>query len=360
MTCILSLYFSVMAVPHEISSPEVKPANVPLHYVCCVCTVHFSTNLELQKHKKSHMCSMCVVAIKWPQELRAHERCHYSSFGPWMCHNCCKTFQTRDQIMSHIREVHRYRRPHRCSIYRAIRSLRTRIKSSQAIVSFKCPRCEVAFSKVSILRKLVKPPSRNTQHNNLKGIFWRFDYHLLSSCSVKLCFPKEELDRRFISKHNLQSCSVKLPKVDKKFVRLISGMNWTFRPFTCEICREHFQSFRKLKFHRATFHKKKLYECDICQARFTWWCNLKRHRKVHTQEGLYECTLCGRGFVWPYSCKIHVKNHFLAKVPLMPDLGFLPSWLKFIKTHRRFHVGEQPYDCKICYAASVFLNLNSL
>ena len=64
--------------------------------------------------------------------------------------------------------------------------------------------------------------------------------------------------------------------------------------FECSICKNMFNTNRKLKRHETTHTGK--YECTDCGKTFLQRCDLERHTKVHPSNSPFTCIVCKKGF----------------------------------------------------------------
>lgn len=72
----------------------------------------------------------------------------------------------------------------------------------------------------------------------------------------------------------------------------------------CNICRKKFASRAKLNEHTHQ-HQSPRFRCDVCGRMYVRQDALRTHRRIHTGERPFQCSLCKKSFYMVSSLRLH-------------------------------------------------------
>ncbi|XP_059488301.1 zinc finger protein 271-like [Neocloeon triangulifer] len=224
-------------------------------FVCDICKDEFRTKSSLATHiiAKGFVhtptvtwCVKCCEDFKTPQWLKKHQlRVHE---GKIICHQCTKTFPTKEERMRHTKEMH------------------PRVKEK-----VKCPQCDLILSCKGGLVKHV-----DVVHKKLRPFL----------CPV---------------------CGKSYPL--KKSLEFHMTMHTGEKNHVCKVCGHKFARIENLKQHMRIHNNEKPYSCEFCGRQFRQCGPLNIHRRTHTGETPYACHLCPQKFISNNHLKLHLNNH---------------------------------------------------
>jgi len=125
--------------------------------------------------------------------------------------------------------------------------------------------------------------------------------------------------------------------------------------FSCTICGQEFDNFRKMKDHEilhdrwasssfSTLDK----QCPLCFKSYTTNHNMRRHYEtVHAKKTEFKCPTCGREFGLKFNLTTHVRTvHEQVRAHTCPECGVSFGASQALKRHREaIHLGIRMYKC---------------
>ena len=211
------------------------------------------------------------------------------------CEECDVEFRNSDNIVEHLRKVHR-----------------------QKIV-FKCSKCDKFFAAKAKL-------SRHEQ------------VHLKMETGPS-AYECEYCGKQFVYDSYLRRH--RASHTGEKF-------------YTCTVCGENFRSQGRLVIHKATAHEggggvASLYSCPKCGKAFPYKSYLERHVKTHISDVPKSCPHCHQAFKVESSLQKHIyKEHEgrgLLGCPHCDKKFLYPSYLE---RHQSVHNAARAHQCPMC------------
>ena len=282
-----------------------------------------------------------------------------------VCNICSKVFKSKQNVKSHIDEVHLKIKPYPCPecnrhfaknshlkrhlIYHQKHSMKILNDSTEELLtndndlfvngdpfqevaaSFKCNDCEKCFPDSYKFKR-----HYDAVHLNLKP----FKCHIC----VKKFRDRSMLGRHTNSVHVMVK-GIKCEKCNETFSRQsdlrihLTKVHFELLSFPCNSCNKMFHDQRSLKKHCNVFHKQKKlieselvettiskkalkmhvksthgkirdYKCKQCDVAFSKLAPLQRHeRHIHLNLRLYSCNNCDKTFKRNEHLKKHKKSH---------------------------------------------------
>jgi hypothetical protein len=189
------------------------------------------------------------------------------------CKRCEKSYQTKDGLLEHNRNVHEDRKLS-CKICLTIftnsRALYRHIQRDHQNIT--CPKCKKIFTSTAGLRVHVQSIHQKIRHE-------------CGECQLKFS-QRNNLNKHIKCHHS----NVQLPQ------------------YTCDICSKVFSGRELILQHMNVVHKEKRYKCKICKIKFL---NLRRvwqHSFDHRGFMPYNCSACNFKTVYKGYYKIHLTN----------------------------------------------------
>lgn len=165
---------------------------------------------------------------------------------------------------------------------------------------FKCPKCDVAFTKTSSVARHIK-----THHSNERK-------HVCKICKKAYALPYSLLSHM---KTHRDKVAQKCPECDKSFTlkghlaRHLKLHKKARKPkeYKCGKCEQSFIAKDELKIHVKENHSAEGEEhfCEDCGKSFAKASHFNVHIKSHSGEKLFMCEMCGQCF----SLKSHLQRH---------------------------------------------------
>lgn len=119
--------------------------------------------------------------------------------------------------------------------------------------------------------------------------------------------------------------------------------------FACCFCTKMFSKWKHYTQHLRTHVKNHRFSCRLCTASYSRYAKLQRHMLTHGQEAPknFECEKCSRSFTTKYYLISHLSSH-LEKKFKCDTCGFLCSNLYNLDVHKKSHLLDKPFKCKLC------------
>lgn len=146
-TCLKSFAFKQGLERHEMIHSRVQP------HPCQYCEQSFSTASKLARHLTAHAgnrpypCKFCPKSYLLSHHLTRHLRSHKNGLGTFVCVDCDKSFNTRDNLIYHS-AVHATQTlvcPLCKEAFESIESVTSHIKQHAEGESFACEFCDLIF-----------------------------------------------------------------------------------------------------------------------------------------------------------------------------------------------------------------------
>ena len=278
------------------------------------------------------VCSICSKVFKSKQNVKSHINEVHLKIKPYPCPECNRHFAKNSHLKRHLI----YHQKHSMKILNdSTEELLTNDNDlfvngdpfQEVAASFKCNDCEKCFPDSYKFKR-----HYDAVHLNLKP----FKCHICS---------KNFRDRSMLGRHtNSVHVMVKDKQCDKcneTFSRQsdlrihLTKVHFELLSFPCHSCNKMFHYQRTLKRHCNVFHKQKKlieselldkkalkmnvkstqgkikdYKCKQCDVAFSQLASLQRHeRHIHLNLRLYSCKNCDKTFKRNEHLKKHEKSH---------------------------------------------------
>ncbi|XP_062546146.1 zinc finger protein 665-like [Armigeres subalbatus] len=336
---------------------------------------HIDYNPRLKGEEQSIRCCRrgCRLVFKTRDELLEHgssahvdNRSLSNTKHSYECVICFQRFESRRNLLCHLRRLVRDYRCNFCNIYfNAPQERTSHMRSNHPILpkpSYRledqpvkiCCGCEEMFDNVAglIQHGLEYHSKQPTYPGSEQGI----------QCGICYKFFKTKASLRnhqiMVYKPKNFACHT----CGKAFECLSKLTNHetthtTERKFACSICEGTFKTATDLRGHQR-IHQEKNLACNVCGAKFRKKSQLTSHRKTH-DDNAYEfaCSLCPRKFKEKSNWKTHLKVHTQEK-PYKCE--YCPKAFRYVtdrKRHEMSHTGNYPYHCVDCGKAFTRGNL---
>ncbi|KAM3957655.1 LOW QUALITY PROTEIN: uncharacterized protein ACR2FA_008364 [Aphomia sociella] len=369
-------------------------------YQCTKCSVVFSNNAALQKHKShSHTstCNICFETFSSNSKRLKHMKLEHISDGVLQCGFCFKTLSTKLAFLNHAAKcnvkddsktldesitiddaekkasVSEIRNNIAC-----ILNMSTAIPFKYFMNRFRCFYCPKDFTECDDLKDhtVVEHPLCDIKlkclrlRNREDGIKVKVD---ISSLSCKMCFETmQDLDaliNHIISEHKAQYIKsvdnniqpFKLVKenfscpfcgeVYRYFGILLKHVSrsHTDNKIICVFCGKSFRTDPSLRAHISRRHKPNNYKCEFCELEFSTSNALQIHcGRVHGTK-IAECLECSEKFTSQYWMQRHMINvHGTGHK--CSYCGKLFTKNSHMVNHvRRTHLKEKNVQCSVCF-----------
>lgn len=158
-------------------------------------------------------------------------------------------------------------------------------------------------------------------------------------------------ERRFHTKERPFKCSYGCE--DKSFfakVELNNHIKKYHRPYSCNICYEHFLNKEDLALHVQTHTNPKINQCDICGIQFfiekSYILHVESHKKELELE--FRCKVCEAAFSKKRDLNKHTREKHNKEICDFCGIGF--ETLTLLRTHRLAHAVavKKLFSCTIC------------
>uniref|UniRef100_A0A8D8Q513 Zinc finger protein Xfin n=1 Tax=Cacopsylla melanoneura TaxID=428564 RepID=A0A8D8Q513_9HEMI len=217
-----------------------------------------------------------------------------------MCELCYKVFETRENLMRHLK-----------------------IHDDKERKRFKCEQCDKRFTSNADLNK----------HSN--AIHQRLKLHECDMCG-----------KNFSQRNNLKRHLEEVHRTD--------GMK-----FECYVCSKVLATSHSLKRH-ILIHNGPKYTCEICKREFTRVYELNIHKKMHDDENntanQLKCQYCGKVFLKKSNLKAHIENNHLdysclecKAVGEEVTFDTKKNLLLHLKTKHKNVISNVYLTCEICF-----------
>ncbi len=203
-------------------------------FPCKFCNKSFTTKQGVAKHinsvhykLKPISCTLCYKSFSSKQALATHLRIIHQKLKPFSCTLCDKTFSQQGNLDKHINGFHNKLKPLHCTLceksFQTKVHLRRHVEAiHEKIRPFSCTLCDRSFSTKGCLMRHI------TDHSKMKSVTCRL-------CN-KLCVGKNALGSHMYDVHFKQK----------------EKSNPT--PFSCTLCNNSFESKEELNKHTNDIH----------------------------------------------------------------------------------------------------------
>ena len=278
------------------------------------------------------VCSICSKVFKSKQNVKSHINEVHLKIKPYPCPECNRHFAKNSHLKRHLI----YHQKHSMKILNdSTEELLTNDNDlfvngdpfQEVAASFKCNDCEKCFPDSYKFKR-----HYDAVHLNLKP----FKCHIC----IKKFRDRSMLGRHTNSVHVMVK-GIKCEKCNETFSRQsdlrihLTKVHFELLSFPCHSCNKMFHYQRTLKRHCNVFHKQKKlieselldkkalkmnvkstqgkikdYKCKQCDVAFSQLASLQRHeRHIHLNLRLYSCKNCDKTFKRNEHLKKHEKSH---------------------------------------------------
>lgn len=290
----LRVYFSCRVVNiQNPKQPDVVSTKKSANF-CNICNITIEGNKKkfgqhnLRHEPKTFICSICGAAFPKNWIIKKHKERKHTERPT--CHNCSKTFCTKEALTVHIKNKHLGidNKKHNCTLceklFPDVFKLREHTSRVHEGVVYKCAQCPKTY-----VTKL-------SYNNHLKTHASNYNGFKCNQCETTCA--SERLLRRHIR-------------------RIHDGASKCI----CEVCGKVFLTGANLRDHRHVHTGVKPFSCQECGGKFTKKIHLDLHMRRHTNERPHKCNICEKSFAKGNSLALHV---------------------------RRMHTKVRPHKCHIC------------
>lgn len=297
-----------------------------LRFNCPLCKEGFSSNLELNDHKKTD-----------------HKECP----------ECQKVFNSYSSMRVHSRQQH-------SKLLRGESIERKRVRKSKlGATSTICLYCKNDFLSWTTLSE-----HKKADHKKCIECEREFtSYHSMQKHYKKVHNKKPKVESN--ETHPCKLCD-KVFKLKSSIRKHVRSFHNSERLYNCTVCEKSFFEIGSLKTHQVTHLNERPFTCDFPNCKKTFKSNeyLKTHKywhlplderkarpKTKSKPGdPYICSYCGKSQQSRAAHEVHVRIHTNEK-PLECDVCHrMFRSLDTLLTHKRIHTNEKPYHCRLCSA----------
>ena len=243
---------------------------------------------------------------------------HMGQFGCLESSECYKTFETKELLEEHIKDMHKKPSEKRLESFSCeecgqqfnkytsgnILEDYEKHKRCHKIVNFscECPNIlRITMENIAKERGISKPALTRERHMLEHHQGWLGCKNCIKSFETKEELQKHEL----VHEGSVMCATCGIEKKDQKCLDRHIREYHEAQSVVCEICKKVCQSEARLKGHMIS-HNKIAKECDLCGKLFK---NLKHHKQVvHVTEKAFQCLSCDKSFVNEQCLNIHTEN----------------------------------------------------
>ena len=316
-------------------------------FKCRICTLTFTTQLELQTHNKIHLtCEKCGKIFNTKSNLDRHLITHDKE-KPFSCTECDHNFSQKVHLEKHLMthsfkcnecndsfftqlELQTHSRGHltceKCGrIFNTKSNLVRHLITHDKEKPFSCTECDHNFSRKDHLEKHLMTHSFKCTHCAM-----HFDSELQMQKHLKEHFHCNDCGTLFLSANLLYRHK---------------ESNACGNSFTCDQCGSKFSQKNTLRNHLKTHYL----DCNICGHKFDNKFNLQRHYKTHTNKNDLCCLECGEKFQRRTPYKRHLKDHTQKIHNLCQKCDSSFSRKDNLRRHMQSHSTSMKFRCTYCY-----------
>ncbi|XP_059046681.1 gastrula zinc finger protein XlCGF57.1-like [Achroia grisella] len=290
----------------------------------------YSTSRESDSSKKSRKkfsCSICNKQYNKISSLNKHLTKH-KPLNKLRCNICDKDFETEtllvEHTLSHSEEL----------------TIKTDTNEDKI---YKCPNCDLKYSKRRSLSMHLKRHKGENSHSNKKR-------YVCDMCHKD--FAMKSLLKRHMQLHSKEKvvkctiCSKSYYRQDQ-FLEHMKKHNG-IKPHVCSYCNKGFTQLCSLKDHERTHTGETPYLCSQCGKGFANSSNLRQHMMRHTGLKPFSCKLCPKTFCTKGQVTSHMTTHTGAHPHSCEECGARFTTNTSLKKHKLIHLGIKPYSCDTC------------
>ncbi|XP_067651264.1 zinc finger protein 208-like [Haliotis asinina] len=354
---------------------------------CLLCKKAFSSQSALASHMRVHVifkphACFCGKSFTNLHNLKRHKLSHVSvSEGEVFECSICKTaFRTSSELHSHIHAKH-------YKLYPSKKSLKSKMKQSQAPRLCQCGMCKKRFFFTYQLNSHIKRHTGETSFTCPCGQRFSFRHHL----------------KRHISHHYDPNSKLYIKGFQQDNAMFINQFKKNdLALHRCATCFRVFTDLHNFKRHTLTHLNQrktlfststdgagsgqKFFKCILCDKTFSSKVKQKHHLKCHTdprsklcvtqvqpellqkqlqileEKQRHKCAICKTEFESLTACRQHLQTHSTTHSLKQIKNGALVSnetlWCVFcdrrftvlsqLIIHVRTHTGIKPYKCSFC------------
>jgi len=303
------------------------------------------------RSEKSFQCTVCLKPHTNKEALRRHSEMHREAI--FKCDFCELKYNKAYRLKIH-RRIHTGEKP------------------------YQCDQCERTFHSSNSRRA-----HEIREHIDKAGGPYHCDLcpKKMFTTTIEL---KTHIQRQHVNKVEIVKRDISCKECSKKFCNASDleehmRKHTGDRPYTCSICPNAFISQRAVKVHEL-WHQKNTalinmmcehcskicttrdqwnyhlkthvshqFKCDQCPNRtFSTMVTLKTHKRIHTKEKPYQCDECPKTFSHTNTLQLHKRIHSGIK-PFSCDFCEKKFFDQTgLRKHTRTHTGEKPYHCDSC------------
>lgn len=328
-------------------------------YICAYpgCKFEFQSVEEMNLHRVDHkrksesfQCDYCPMVFKARHNYDKHVKLAHGELQ-YICQFCGKTFDTRVQWRSHLRnhdQTQRFKCPHEgCNkAFRVKHHLNNHLRVHSKDSPFACTfdKCTARFRQKHALTIHVRK-------------------HTGDFISCEVC--KSPFVTQFQLNKHLMKCDGTYKKLLTRSVPRNSKTSESVDYFKCSVegCLEDFKAKITLEKHLAKTHLIEVTPtmCTQCLRDFESQRDLKSHMRDHLP---FTCLLCGCGFKSEETYQTHLKKIHEKEETRVHHCAECTASFKradHLRTHIAYkHRKERPFACDFCsYLSATRYDLNA-
>ena len=299
----------------------VKHAKWHHTHECHLCSAEVVTRFSLNRHlKEAHgedmslFCDFCEYYALTADVLRDHLRTQhcFEEDEPerkgHKCHLCTYSTQNREELASHVAEMH-------SSVVETVRNLLRPAKSEQS-VKFHCGNCDFsAYGRYEIVAHVKDWHQEGQGQAAANGRVMPRVEVTCAECRASF-HGQNALAEHMIAEHSFNPCSLCQmlrkeehgDKVHDCFKRTMQDTGAV--QYQCTLCSYRGTQLRASRQHFLRHVQEKTFKCDQCPMSFRIRSELTSHKKLtHTEVALFKCDICGMRMKRRVYLERHMQGH---------------------------------------------------
>ncbi|XP_042857537.1 zinc finger protein 184-like [Penaeus japonicus] len=250
---------TISALSNRILITNVLKLHKLRKFVCETCGVEYRTFKRITYHLPRcspgpYPCNVCSTLFSTQKDLNYHKKKTHKDEKCFVCEECGKSFQRRTSLQKHSINWH---------------------ESSSAVGPFKCELCPKKF-----IRRIYLTNHKLRMHGLDKKFLCQVCGNKFMTQNSLMAHMEVHSD---LKRFECTFCKKKFKRKEK--LKYHERIHTGERPFQCQMCTRGFVSKTKLDEHMSRHRGDRRYRCSYCTKSYAGAWDLKQHvRKVHDKQ----------------------------------------------------------------------------